>query len=744
MAFTYGINTGKLSSAYNSDYLKNVFGFSSDALATSNGLLSDPSKFISDYQNLYSTTLSVSDGYKFFESGNDDYMDMTKLVSSSELAYTANTVEDRVDVYKELFLEKFATGATAALNVTSGSLDLANYNFVNADGNTVAGSTILSGGKISTNMENLEALYNQLSKEATALKSELNSNILAYGGYPEIAYSSIDAETALLQKQLDAEMQTYMSLYDDLFAYYKTKAGGHSLDNESNSDDRLRREKEAATAATMAASLALQYAQETYGQSVKPEVSDYIFANADMIFGTLFNDDTSTGIDGASQEEMFYNLAANYAADGTNIRNFLLNDSSTTGYTKFNQVAANASVASAKTTEAEKAKVYMWDMSTGLNLDEQTDNPTDVDQGSKLSTFALDEIGDTVPLYISWMVRDSFGVGGLTPDVNNTGYTSENATFLTTAIMSSAQKLVDLQMKVQQKTIESSINNSIRAEYEARVGAMQALQELMIAECPNGTDPYEVVIDGQKYILGVDSNDDGTIGNVAEILGIKDTKENLFESLKNLDTNKDGYVSQEEMTAAKVILNAVDENGTLTGSGYDMSLVQGINLSSLSSADGTNNIFGTFTMDLKDKSVAGNLTFEDQDYFSKLFASKGNNSYEDIDVESSIAPIVTSKSTSKVVSEAEKVDSEVAVEEPEKQTTASTLDLKDGFSFTFSDIKEDSAIESLFEKICWQMGISNLSFTQKSNILGDIDANTDLSIAETQIRQDLESINLSA
>jgi hypothetical protein len=70
-------------------------------------------------------------------------------------------------------------------------------------------------------MENLEALYNQVSKEATALKSELNSNILAYGGYPEIAYSSIDAETALLQKQLDAEMQTYMSLYDDLFAYYK-------------------------------------------------------------------------------------------------------------------------------------------------------------------------------------------------------------------------------------------------------------------------------------------------------------------------------------------------------------------------------------------------------------------------------------------------------------------------------------------------------------------------------------------
>jgi hypothetical protein len=149
-------------------------------------------------------------------------------------------------------------------------------------------------------------------------------------------------------------------------------------------------------------------------------------------------------------------------------------------------------------------------------------------------------------------------------------------------------------------------------------------------------------------------------------------------------------------------------------------------------------------MDLKDKSVAGNLTFEDQDYFSKLFASKGDNSYEDIDVESSIAPIGTSKSTSKVVSESEKVDSEVAVEEPEKQTTASTLDLKDGFSFTFSDVEEDSAIESLFEKICWQMGISNLSFTQKSNILGDIDANTDLSIAETQIRQDLESINLSA
>jgi hypothetical protein len=747
MAFSYSINAGSISSAYDSTYLKNTFGFSTTALTLSGGstnYLSNVDTFARQYQNIFGKTLAVSDAYSFFD---DQTGTMDHLLSTGNISYTSNTTQDRIDVYKEAFMEQYNSGETSDIATSANAFNLASY---------TGGSSVLSSGKINTatvSMDNLETLYNKLSSEATSLKSELNSNILAYGGYPEIKYNQVDAQTALLQKELDNEMQNFLKLYDDLFAFYKIKSGGTQWDNGVEADDRARREKEAATAATLAATLSLKYAQTTYSQDIAPSVSDYVFENAGTMFGSIVNSNNgyvSLGapIDGSGQQAMFKGLLSNYVGTGENVTNMLSNNQS--DYVLFNQIFAtnNKSAVNAASTDDAKADAYLWNMATTpgvINVEGDSEKITGLDN------VALDEIGDTVPAYIAWMVRDSFGVGGDTATVRDTTYTSDKANYLATSIMASAKKLIDLKMQVQTNAIETSINNNIRAEYEARVGAMQAIQDIMYAKCPDGTDPYEITINGQKYIMGQDSNSDGNITNIAEILGIQDTKDNTFSSMKALDANNDGYVSQEELNAQNIILSAVDDNGKLTGASFDMNQVKGISLASLQAQDGTNNIFGKFTMDFaNNKTASGNATFEDRDYFSKLFGLE--DSSEDIDVESSVTPILTtSTNTASVSTAASTASTATTATTASTETTASTASTDStnstakAFSFDFSDATDsETTFEKLLDQISWQMGISNLSFTQKAGILDDVDSYSDQTLAESKIREDLESINFSA
>ena len=135
-------------------------------------------------------------------------------------------------------------------------------------------------------------------------------------------------------------------------------------------------------------------------------------------------------------------------------------------------------------------------------------------------------------------------------------------------------------------------------------------------------DPYEVNIDGKNYIFTRDTNGNNKVDGKQEILGINDTKDNLFADMKSLDTNKDGKVSTDELAAAGVSLNEVLD-GKISNRKYDLNKINGVDLSSLTAIDNTNSTgtFGTFTLGLKNGSTArGKETFEDQDYFNKLLA----------------------------------------------------------------------------------------------------------------------------
>lgn len=781
MTFSYSFNAGKLNTSnFDKNYLQQAFGFSANALAFDNA--SSPNYLLNigtlstEYQAKFGKTLAISDDYKLFENDTMDY-----FLNTSEINYTSLTATSRTEAYKEMFLEKFkpevATNTNLTITNSSTAYNTAHYN---------AGSLSLNPMSfVSTNPQaktNLTTLYNQLETEANLLAEGLHSSELAYGGYPEIGYSSIDAELALLNKQLESEMQNFVKLYDDLVAHYKIKS--------DNSVSASQREKEATTAATMTSVLALEYAQKYYSQSIKPTAPEYIFGQAALtlrdrpstpytigyfvgatqvqgpgvedwtvnqagepeflgyIYTNLNGSSFSTTdgydekynynntwnatppafIDGTTQpgqNTIFSNLIDPYSEkDADDFTDILYDNQS--GYTMFNQVTSNPD------------NDYMWDMGT---------NPVRAVAEPLLSNAG--EIGAGSKDYINWMVRDSFGVGGLTADIANTDYCSDSATFIATGIIAAAQKLVDLKMKIQIKTIESSINNQIRAEYEARIGAMQAIQETL-ASC-TGNDPYKIEIDGQKYMLGQDKNDDGTINNITEILGIRDTQENLFESLKNLDTNNDGYVSQEEMKAHNIILNAVDnESGQLKNAGYDMSLVKGINLAELQSANGQNNIFGKFTMDLQNKKVNGDLTFEDKSYFDNLFASvvdfsildsiEDEKSMDAISIPSSIKPEQEVEATK----EEAPVKEEAKAEEKPEVKEFSLFDAKN-FSFDFVGAEDNkSAFEKLLDQLSWQMNITNLTNTQRYNILDSLEANQDVSLAKAEIQQELEKINLSA
>ena len=171
------------------------------------------------------------------------------------------------------------------------------------------------------------------------------------------------------------------------------------------------------------------------------------------------------------------------------------------------------------------------------------------------------------------------------------------------------------------KTPSQLSNTELRAAW---VAAGSVVNDQYGTELHNRglSDPYEVNIDGKNYIFTRDTNGNNKVDGKQEILGINDTKDNLFADMKSLDTNKDGKVSTDELAAAGVSLNEVLD-GKISNRKYDLSKISGVDLQSFSAIDNTNSTgtFGTFTLGLKNGSTAqGKETFEDQDYFNKLFA----------------------------------------------------------------------------------------------------------------------------
>lgn len=141
---------------------------------------------------------------------------------------------------------------------------------------------------------------------------------------------------------------------------------------------------------------------------------------------------------------------------------------------------------------------------------------------------------------------------------------------------------------------------------------------------PKSCDPYEVTIDGKTYQFMKD-NGDGK-WDTADIFGINDSKDNIFESMKGADLNKDGQVNAEELAKMGIRLVQV-ENGKLqvddTSKDFDLSKVDSINMNTLRSSndnDGDTGTFGNFDLKLKDgRSIEGKQTFEKLSTLEKLF-----------------------------------------------------------------------------------------------------------------------------
>ena len=160
----------------------------------------------------------------------------------------------------------------------------------------------------------------------------------------------------------------------------------------------------------------------------------------------------------------------------------------------------------------------------------------------------------------------------------------------------------------------------------------------------------------------------------------------------------------------------MDDEGKLTSESFDMSKIKGISLSELEHADGTNNVFGLFKIDLESARANGTVTFENDAYFENLFSNDDIlNSVDEIDVES--------------------------VEEvmPETQD----VDLSKKFSFNLAN-DDKNIFEKLFDELCWKMGITNISTAQKDNIIDSFDEDLDIDIVEVKMQEKLDSFNLSA
>ena len=140
-------------------------------------------------------------------------------------------------------------------------------------------------------------------------------------------------------------------------------------------------------------------------------------------------------------------------------------------------------------------------------------------------------------------------------------------------------------------------------------------------------DPYIVNINGKNYVLVKDSPDNNW--TVENILGYNDSRDDLFASLKNLETDNDSTkISTEELKKAGirfVLLNS-DQSLALEDrtKDFDLSKVQYIDMKNLRTALGNKNddgTFGYFYVVIKDngkkRAYPGRVTFEDKQELNK-------------------------------------------------------------------------------------------------------------------------------
>ncbi|MBO6087563.1 hypothetical protein J6P92_04360 [bacterium] len=140
-------------------------------------------------------------------------------------------------------------------------------------------------------------------------------------------------------------------------------------------------------------------------------------------------------------------------------------------------------------------------------------------------------------------------------------------------------------------------------------------------------DPYIVNINGKNYVLVKDSPDNNW--TVENILGYNDSKDDLFASLKALETDNDtAKISSAELKSANIRLVLLNSDQSLTlddrTKDFDIDKVQYIDMKNLRTALGNKNddgTFGYFYIIIKEngkkRAYPGRVTFEDKQDLNK-------------------------------------------------------------------------------------------------------------------------------
>ncbi len=140
-------------------------------------------------------------------------------------------------------------------------------------------------------------------------------------------------------------------------------------------------------------------------------------------------------------------------------------------------------------------------------------------------------------------------------------------------------------------------------------------------------DPYIIRIDGTDYVLVTDSKDNNW--SVDNILGKDDSKENLFASLKKLESDgNSAKITAKELQKANIRFVKLNSDGSLAlnerNLDYNLNNILYIDMKNLRTALGNKNqdgTFGYFYVYIKDKNskkaVPGRVTFEEKTELNK-------------------------------------------------------------------------------------------------------------------------------
>ncbi|MBQ2644192.1 hypothetical protein IJG14_01290 [bacterium] len=179
----------------------------------------------------------------------------------------------------------------------------------------------------------------------------------------------------------------------------------------------------------------------------------------------------------------------------------------------------------------------------------------------------------------------------------------------------------------------NKINGVDKADFESAVKKVNVKTEPKVdtslsSSGRSSCDPYVINIDGVEYTMILDNKDGKWDTN--DILGINDSKDNLFAALKGLNSDDDlSSLTSEELQKAGIRLVAKNDDGTLalndTSKDFDLSKVKSIDLANLTQStdnDGNVGTFGHFNLTLIDgREIKGDETFEEMSTLQKLFGA---------------------------------------------------------------------------------------------------------------------------